>query len=375
MAGYIGKIDAFDNATDDWTLYCERIEQYFKANDIDDDKRVSVLLSAIGGKAYALLRSLTAPTNPADLSLDNIVKVMQEPLAPKPLLIAERFRFHKRNQNNGESIAVYVAELKKLSEHCQFGDGLNDTLRDRLVCGISQESIQKRLLSEADLTFKRAVEIAVAMETAARDAVELRSGVKVSVIKVTTAGKPKKTMQKVELCYRCDRGGHKANQCRFKTEICRKCNKIGHIQRACRSDVQYSDKERQYKAQKKKSWNVHAVTENSDEESDTGLANLEIYSLKSDLKQAIWLTPQVNGQPIRMELDTGSAVSVMSQHEFEKHFRTAKLKPSPVKLKTYTGEPIIPLGVMPVSVKYNDQQSELELYIVRTEGPALWGRD
>jgi len=353
MAGYIGKIDPFENAMDDWTLYCERIKQYFKANDIDDEKRVSVLLSAMGGKAYALLRSLTAPTKPADLSFENIVKIMQEHLAPKPLLIAERFRFHKRNQNDGESIAVYVAELKKLSEHCQFGDGLNDALRDRLVCGISQESIQKRLLSEADLTFKRAVEISVAMETAARDAVELRSGVKLSVNKVTMAGKPKRALQKVEMCYRCDRGGHKANQCRFKTEMCRKCNKVGHIQRACRSDVPHIEKERQYKAQKMKSRNVHVVAQNSDEESDSGLANLEIYSLKNDLKQAIWLTPQVNGQTIRMELDTGSAVSVMSQHEFEKHFKTTKLKPSPVKLKTYTGEPIIPLGVMPVTVMYN----------------------
>ncbi len=40
-------------------------------------------------------------------------------------------------------------------------------------------------------------------------------------------------------------------------------------------------------AHKKKSRSVHAVTEDTDEESDTGLANLEIYSLKSDLKQAI----------------------------------------------------------------------------------------
>ncbi|XP_034157776.2 LOW QUALITY PROTEIN: uncharacterized protein K02A2.6-like [Pangasianodon hypophthalmus] len=184
MAGYIGKLDAFDSGTDDWTMYCERMEQYFKANDIGNEKRVSVLLSAIGGKAYALLRSLTAPAKPADVSFDNIVKTMQDHLAPKPLLIAEQFRFHKRNQNEGESIAAYVAELKKLSEHCQFGDGLNDALRDRLVCGILQESIQKRLLTEADLTFKRAVEIAVAMETAARDAVELRSGVKMSVNKM-----------------------------------------------------------------------------------------------------------------------------------------------------------------------------------------------
>ncbi len=45
---------------------------------------------------------------------------------------------------------------------------------------------------------------------------------------------------------------------------------------------------------------MHAVTEDTDEESDTGLANLEIYSLKSDLKQAIWLTPQVNGKSIRI---------------------------------------------------------------------------
>lgn len=56
---------------------------------------------------------------------------------PKPLLIAERFRFHKRNKNEGESIAAHVDELKKLSEHCQFG--LNDALRDRLVCGILKE--------------------------------------------------------------------------------------------------------------------------------------------------------------------------------------------------------------------------------------------
>uniref|UniRef100_A0A8C9TFI9 ribonuclease H n=1 Tax=Scleropages formosus TaxID=113540 RepID=A0A8C9TFI9_SCLFO len=376
MAGYIGRIDAFDSATDDWPMYCERIEQYFKANGIADDKRVSVLLSAMGGKAYALLRTLTAPTKPADLSFDNIVQTLRDHLAPKPLLIAECFRFHKRSQNEGESIAAHVAELKKLSEHCQFGDGLSDALRDRLVCGILQESIQKRLLTESDLTFKRAVEIAVAMETAARDAVELRSRVKImSVNKVTTVCKLKGTVQNAELCYRCGKGWHKANQCRFKTETCRKCNKVGHIQRACRSDLSHHEKNKQYKAQRKKSRDVHAVAQRSDEESDTGLATLEIYSLRGDLKQAIWLTPRVNGKTIRMELDTGSAVSVMSQTEFERHFTKAEFKPSPVKLKTYTGEPIVPLGVIPVTVRYNDQQCELDLYIVPTAGPALWGRD
>lgn len=120
---------------------------------------------------------------------------------------------------------------------------------------------------------------------------------------------------------------------------------------------------------------MHVIAQHSDEESDTGLPNLEIYTLKSDLKQAIWLTLQINGKIIRLELDTGSTVLVMSQNEFERNFGNAKLKPSLVKLKTYTGEPILPIGVMPVTVEYNDQCSKLDLYVVQTEGPALIERN
>ena len=96
-------------------------------------------------------------------------------LSPKPLSIAERFIFHKRKQLEGESISEYVVVLRKLVEHCEFGDRLNDDLRERLVCGMRHENIQKKLLSEAGLTLKKAIEISVAMETAAKDAVELRN--------------------------------------------------------------------------------------------------------------------------------------------------------------------------------------------------------
>jgi hypothetical protein len=64
----------------------------------------------------------------------------------------------------------YVAVLRKLAKHCDFGDRLADDLRDRLVCGMRHENIQKKLLSEAGLTLKKAIEISVAMETAAKDA-------------------------------------------------------------------------------------------------------------------------------------------------------------------------------------------------------------
>ena len=78
--------------------------------------------------------------------------------SPKPLIIAERFRFHKRNQEEGESISQFVAVLKQLSEHCEFEHFLNDTIRDRLVCGMRSGAIQKRLLTESNLTLQNAIE-------------------------------------------------------------------------------------------------------------------------------------------------------------------------------------------------------------------------
>ena len=46
---------------------------------------------------------------------------------------------------------------------------MNVALRDRLVCGLHNELIQKRLLSEPDLPLVKASEIALAREAAAKD--------------------------------------------------------------------------------------------------------------------------------------------------------------------------------------------------------------
>ena len=116
MAGLsIGKIEQFDVSQEDWVTYVERVEQYFIANEIPDDKRVPALLSLIGGKTYGLLRNRTAPYKPAEKTYAQILETVQRHLSPKPLTIAERFRFHKRDQRDGESVNAFVADIRKLS--------------------------------------------------------------------------------------------------------------------------------------------------------------------------------------------------------------------------------------------------------------------
>ena len=79
--------------------------------------------------------------------MHNLFNTWINTLSPKPSVIAERFRFHKRKQRSSESVLTYVAELRKLSIHCNFGETLDDTTRDRFVCGIRNESTQKKLLA------------------------------------------------------------------------------------------------------------------------------------------------------------------------------------------------------------------------------------
>ena len=71
-------------------------------------------------------------------------------------------------------MAMYVAELRRLATHCAFEAYLEEALRDRLVCDLRSESTQKRLLSEANLTLPRAVEVAQSMEVAHKNAQALK---------------------------------------------------------------------------------------------------------------------------------------------------------------------------------------------------------
>ena len=115
-----------------------------------------------------------------------------------------------------------------MSEHCAFQD-TDDMLCDQLVCGIKDSRVQQRLLSEADLTFKKVFQFAQASEVAEKNAQDLHKLTK-AVHTIRTQQLPKKN----SLCYSCS-GKHSPHECRFNDAKCHSCGKKGHSARVCRS--------------------------------------------------------------------------------------------------------------------------------------------
>ncbi len=62
VSGIVGKLEEFTPETDSIASYVKRAQLFFEANNVADEKKVAVFLSAIGSKTYALLRNLLAPT-------------------------------------------------------------------------------------------------------------------------------------------------------------------------------------------------------------------------------------------------------------------------------------------------------------------------
>ncbi|KRZ54889.1 hypothetical protein T02_113 [Trichinella nativa] len=126
-------------------------------------------MSVCGPSAYVIIRSLLTPRSLNEVTFEEIVSKVKEHFNPAPSEIVFRLRFHTRSQRPNESITEYVAALRNLSENCNFGNTLNDMLRDRLVGGIRDEVIQRGLLAEPNLTFDLAQKMAIAAETAQRN--------------------------------------------------------------------------------------------------------------------------------------------------------------------------------------------------------------
>jgi hypothetical protein len=94
------------------------------------------------------------------------------------------------------------------------------------------------------------------------------------------------------------------------------------------------------------------------------------------MSEAFWVFPQIDGETLQMEYDTGSAVAVISEELYcERYKASHKLEKSPLILKPWVGKKVAPLGQFSASVKYKGKVKVLPIHVSAGGGPPLFGRE
>ncbi len=97
--------------------------------------------------------------------------------------------------------------------------------------------------------------------------------------------------------------------------------------------------------------------ENADTDEDAPMLLLESLSSNKPIK----ITMRIEEKDKVMELDTGGAVSAVSEELLHKELPGMQIKGTKTRLKPYVGNIVEPLGKVKVDIEYEGQRSSHEL--------------
>ena len=405
VRGIIGNVTEF-SLDENWELWYERLQMYFLANEIKDFKMAPVFLTLLAKKGYALLQNLLSPRKPYDVTLRDMVSVLKSHLQPAPSIIAERYKFKECKQSEGQDVKTFLANLKQAPRYCDFGTNLDSALRDRFVWGLISETCKRKLLSENNLEYARAVEIALSLEAAEQNAAEMKRNVDyregVHFVKnhrvkqpFSSGNRPHRHQQPKERqgqrgsdvrqsqCYCCGKIGHYKNQCDKRESYCDSCGKQGHLKVMCR--VSSGKSESFSKNNRDKAERQHYLTENfetmsefeelyhlSEHENNNVVKNIN----EAGMDKPLLIKLNVENTGMCFEIDTGSPISAISCKKYDESsvLSSINLRKTERQFKGYGGHVIKPLGILDVNVKHECVDKSLELFVMPGECVSIVGR-
>ncbi|CAK1602520.1 unnamed protein product [Parnassius mnemosyne] len=384
----IGKIEPFNIESQNWDSFIRRVKQFILLNSIDDKLKVATLLTLVGSECYNLICDLCSPAEPETKKFEELVTLVKNHLEPERSEIAERHIFRQRTQQQGESIRVYLHGLKHLAKTCNFGNTLEENLRDQFVSGLYSEEMRSRLFAEKSINYKRAVELATALEAAERHASTAcasggasaggaggtgaaaaggegglhRFGSGGARARSAAAPVPMTVTSQRRLCARCGKTGHIAGKCRFKNYTCDACGQKGHLKVMCQG-------KNELKSAKENKGQY--FLNDSDSNDDCNFFNL---ITSNDGDGPYYANLVVEKVTCKFEIDTGSKISAISKHFYDKHFKHVPIQTKLLCLRSYTGDVIETIGYIVVMVICGSKSAMLKLFIIENGGPPLMGR-
>ena len=137
--------EKFDFSKESWPEWKSSFEMYRKISELEkkaQDMQIITLKYTMGSKCEEIIRTMNL-SDEESKSYETVMKKFDEYFKPKRNELRLRREFQSRKQLPGEDMEVYLRELYKLAENCNFADKL-DRIRDQFIYGLcDQDMIEK----------------------------------------------------------------------------------------------------------------------------------------------------------------------------------------------------------------------------------------
>nr|XP_015840193.1 PREDICTED: uncharacterized protein LOC107399051 [Tribolium castaneum] len=142
-----------------------------------------LLLNLIGEDAQELMNNFVWATAEERGNFRAVVNKFKDYCQPLKNITIERFNFNSIVQREGETFDSFVTELQNKAATCEFGTLKEGLIRDRIVYGIRDKALQKRLLREPNLLLADCIQYCRAAEQSERQAQLFQNGARVEAVK------------------------------------------------------------------------------------------------------------------------------------------------------------------------------------------------
>ena len=309
-------------------------------------------------------------------SYDSVLETLNSYFIPPCNVSYERHVFNSCKQEKGEMMDIYVTRLRVLAKTCDFGNGIEERIRDQVVQGCFSDALRKSFLKTENLTLVIILKKAKVVEISESQIKQMKNEGKEEVYSIKrnfksnfqSANKEQSkhnsfsnkfrdfgsntnrqasnsyqhrqssstsqnrqssnTSQnngKFFKCFRCDREGHLANSenCPARNKTCKSCSRIGHFAVVCKSKA----KIRAVKVGKQIS---ESIGDADSEDSEEDVWKISHKSNSSNETEVL-----IGKTPTKFVIDSGAGVNLLDSHSFNELSQKEDISLSQTDMKLY----------------------------------------
>ncbi|UYV71348.1 K02A2.6-like [Cordylochernes scorpioides] len=353
-----------------WETWRESFEIFAIAVNLESMPLVrqrAILKHIAGEKTVMIYKTFHISENDTYPNVKEMLDMLTNHFKPFKNTIQRRNAFFTCVQKERQGIMEFVTELKHQAQECEFENLTQSLIRDRLIIGILDREVKRKLLEDPQLTLPRAISIAVISESTCSqvaslneqkmiEKIEKRNWVKDTIRMENAEAGPSginpRRERRIEPCKWCGQR-RKYGKCPAYGKKCNACGKTNHFSVVCRT---------------KRIRNLLAESEAEESCDEINLNEVAVKTVRSDKWSAVII---INGKKTTVHLDTGAQINVLPHKVINQWPSRPEIRPTSLKAFAYGNTELPIVGKCNVLCQYGEKKGMFEFIVADVEAQTL----